>query len=356
MQHDIPATTPSARGGRELIAGLWGERPQRLGRMTDPGSALKYYIIKDDDGNDVTLTDRQIAAHLCGKATFAAPLIGADGLCRSLVIELDEGGAATARRVLDITAAAGLTAFSVAVRGSDGHDGSHTWVLYEEGWPPERVRAQSIQILTAAKLPHKEVYPSRKMIRLPFGLHRRRGLRGHLLLPSGDVYDLDTPDGLRAGGAAVCALPLNTLPPPPPIQVQDDTDPAPRPTRTRSTGLLPGEDFNQRCSQDEVVRMVTGRGWAVTGSRGDIVFLRRPGKTDGMSATLGYFEDADNMLCSFTTSDPDLPARGLDGPTGYTPWAVLTFLYHQGDFSASARYLYERGYGEDRKRYSRRLA
>lgn len=196
-----------------LLSELWAERPLSTAKMQPSGP--KYITLKDAGGQDIAISDTMIAEHLQGTATYACSLIGADGLARALMTELDSGADAEAYRVLATYTAAGLTACSIVCPGSDGHDGSHTWALYAEWWNPERLQEQSRQILRACQLEEKEIYPSNAKIRLPFGLHVRTKRRGVLLLQDGQRYDLDTYDGLSAGISAVCALPLNTTPPPP---------------------------------------------------------------------------------------------------------------------------------------------
>jgi hypothetical protein len=203
--------------GFDLLCSLWSDeyRPQRVAQMTTRGPN-KYITLKTEgEEQDIPVLDTHIEAHLHSKATYAAPLIGTDDQARALVIELDEDAIDGARQMLEVCDNAGLVAFSIACPGANGHDGSHTWVLYAQGWQPERLAEQSRQLLRNAKRPEKEVYPSGKNIRLPFGYHQRTKTRGRLLLQTGDVFDLDNPDQLHAAMVAVSDLPRNTTPPPP---------------------------------------------------------------------------------------------------------------------------------------------
>src|SRR5262249_24550574 len=155
-----------------------------------------------------------------------------------------------AHQVLEAAATAGLEAWSIICPGSDGHDGSHTWVVYDQEWSPERLQEQSRQLLRTVGLPEKEIYPSNSNIRLPFGLHVRSRRRGVLLLQDSQCFDLDTHDGLVAAVSAVCALPRNTTPPPPALERVHALASS---RKTRSAGdILPLDDYDQRCTRSEV--------------------------------------------------------------------------------------------------------
>jgi hypothetical protein len=334
----MTTTTAPYCPGLDLFQTLWQTRPARHARMAGPGNSAKYYTVHS------ALADTQLHEHLLGIETYAAPLIGADGTAKALVIEQDDGQMAGARAALDAAARDNLTAFSLVVKGSGGHDGSHTWMLYDDSYEPARLQAQSIALLNDAGLPLKEIYPSGKHIRLPFGVHRRSGTRGILLLQSGETFALDHLVERIIGIWRTGALPLNTTPPPPAIQTIGGTYAAP-PSCNPNGDLLPGTDFNARCRQSEVVKMLVACGWVVVRQTGTVIYLRRPGKRQGgHSATLGYLSPG-NILCVFSTEDADLPHNRPGICTAYTPWAVFTYLYHNGDFERSARHLYTRGYG-----------
>lgn len=331
--------------GFDLLRTLWTTRPAHYARMTYPGSSSKYVTIHSP------FTDEKLFRHILGIATFAAPLIGGDKFAKALVLELDEGGMEYAQRVLAVVERHHLTAFSFVVKGAGNHDGSHTWILYKDFFDPVRLQVQSIALLNAAGLPVKEIYPSNKSIRLPFGMHRWTDRRGTLVVQTGEVFNLDDSVEFARGIEQVCSLPLNTTQPPSAIQIIG---------HTYSAGLIgytsgdvrPGTDFNARCPQAEIITMLTRRGWTIVQQYGDIIYLRRPGKqTGGHSASVGYLPPG-NILCVFSTEDPALPHNRPGVCTAYTPWAVFTYLYHNGDFIRSARYLYSQGYGTpfDRRR------
>jgi putative DNA primase/helicase len=321
-----------------LLQSLWTTRPARTVRMQPAGA--KYITLKDDQGADIGLTDAMLIEHLTGKATYGAPLIGADGLASALVWELDAGGLATAGLVLATAGAAGLVAWALVCPGSDGHDGAHIWCLYDQAWNPERLQEQARQVLTVAGLPHKEVYPSGANIRLPFGYHVRSQQRGLLLLQDGRQFDLNTHPGLVDAINAVCGLPRNTQAPPPAPAAA-----AAYVSRTRTAGdVLPLDDYDQRATRAEIEQLLESHGWTEGRGHGNVSYWTRPGKApkEGHSATLGHV--ADTVLSVFSESDPQLPGEAGRGKH-YGPAKLYVHLVHGGDFSAAAKDLYAQGYG-----------
>ncbi|MCY3024480.1 MAG: AAA family ATPase, partial [Planctomycetota bacterium] len=95
----------------------------------------------------------------------------------------------------------------------------------------------------------------------------------------------------------------------------------------------PGDDFNQRGDLRDVLRR---HGWSMAKS-GDNEYWRRPGKTEGWSATLknGVFYVFSSNAAPF---EPD---------KAYSPFSVLALLEHNGDFAQVAAALRSAGYGSD---------
>ena len=93
----------------------------------------------------------------------------------------------------------------------------------------------------------------------------------------------------------------------------------------------PGDAFNAAPdAQGHVLELLLDRGWTVVYRQGEVVYLRRPGKDVGVSATLGHV--GPGVLRVFTTST-EFEARA------YSPFSVYATLKHGGDFSAAARAL-----------------
>jgi hypothetical protein len=124
-------------------------------------------------------------------------------------------------------------------------------------------------------------------------------------------------------------------PPPPPPK------PSARPSRSSDHakavrddgGLLPGEDFEQRATWEEILEP---HGWTKDRTVGEEIHWTRPGKDGGTSATTGH----NAGLHVFTSSAPPFGAN-----ENYSKFAVYALLEHTGDFSAAAKALSEQGYG-----------
>lgn len=118
---------------------------------------------------------------------------------------------------------------------------------------------------------------------------------------------------------------------------------APEVTRSKHQYLnrtegKPGDDFNARITRDEFLEMLTSRGWRVAYERDNVVYITRPGKEQGVSASLFY--DDRMMLHVFTSSVQHFePARSYD------PFGVYARLEHDGDFRKASQTLASAGYG-----------
>jgi hypothetical protein len=110
-------------------------------------------------------------------------------------------------------------------------------------------------------------------------------------------------------------------------------DPAPI-TKTQSSGLLPGEDFNQ-CG--DVKALLEKYGWKYLYNKNDNDYYRRPGKNSGScSASL-----KDRTFFVFSSN-----AAPFEAWKSYSPFAVFAQLECYGDYSFAAGELASQGYGE----------
>lgn len=106
----------------------------------------------------------------------------------------------------------------------------------------------------------------------------------------------------------------------------------------------PGDDFMMRTSWEEILEPL---GWRVHHHTLKETFWTRPGKKrkDGWSATTGFagsgLDDRLYVWSSSTEFDTEKP---------YTKFGAYAKLHHHGDFSAAARELGSRGYGDQRPR------
>lgn len=99
---------------------------------------------------------------------------------------------------------------------------------------------------------------------------------------------------------------------------------------------LPGDDFNARGDWAEILER---NGWTYAGDDGaGKEFWCRPGKTDGVSATLN--NEGYDLLHNFSTS-----ASPLEPEKSYTKFGFVALIEHDGDFQKAAQALREQGYG-----------
>ncbi|GAA1028009.1 hypothetical protein GCM10009557_11470 [Virgisporangium ochraceum] len=104
--------------------------------------------------------------------------------------------------------------------------------------------------------------------------------------------------------------------------------------RTASAGR-PGDDYAERTEWAEILEP---HGWTYVGTHGGAEHWRRPGKSEGTSATVGY--GGSDLLYVFTTSSGDFEAD-----RSYSKFAAYAALNHGGDYQAAARALGAEGYG-----------
>lgn len=98
-------------------------------------------------------------------------------------------------------------------------------------------------------------------------------------------------------------------------------------------GNRPGDDFNTRGDARDILLK---HGWTLA-KPGENEYWRRPGKSEGWSATL-----KDRVFYVFSTNaDPFEPDRA------YAPFAVYARLEHDGNFIKAAKALRKEGYGAD---------
>ncbi|MFZ9922724.1 MAG: AAA family ATPase, partial [Candidatus Nanopelagicaceae bacterium] len=103
--------------------------------------------------------------------------------------------------------------------------------------------------------------------------------------------------------------------------------------------LTPGDDYNAKVTWEQVLEPL---GWKkVYTNKAGVTSWRRPGKSEGISATTNHA--GNDKFFVFSSSTQFEPERS------YSKFAIFTLVEHQGDFTASARALRSQGYGEARK-------
>ena len=140
---------------------------------------------------------------------------------------------------------------------------------------------------------------------------------------------------------------LDRMPVPPDVHPNHEPVPPAVPVYHRepssngdADGNRPGDDYNRQARWREILT-----DWRFLSARsGEVQYVRRPGKDNGISASLGHLKmnDGAPMLYVFSTNASPLEVGY------YTPFAAYTALNHSGDFSAAARALAADGYGAPR--------
>jgi putative DNA primase/helicase len=99
----------------------------------------------------------------------------------------------------------------------------------------------------------------------------------------------------------------------------------------------PGDDFSAHVSWAEVLEP---HGWRLTSVLDDgTECWGRPGKADGVSATVNYA--GSDLLYVFSSN-----AEPFEEGRGYTKFTAYALLTHGGDFRAASRALRRMGYGK----------
>lgn len=130
---------------------------------------------------------------------------------------------------------------------------------------------------------------------------------------------------------------LPALPEAPPVQ--DYTPEA----GANGTGK-PGTDFNSKATNEDTARILEAHGWRVKRADGQRWRATRPGKTGpGISGTIGHY--GPGVLHVFSSN-----ANPFESGRAYPPFKVMALLEYNGDWSATAKALAARGYGEKRRR------
>jgi hypothetical protein len=110
-------------------------------------------------------------------------------------------------------------------------------------------------------------------------------------------------------------------------------------------GESPGDAYARTVTFADILEP---HGWDCVGASGDRLLWRRPGKTEGISATTGNISKQGNeLLCVFSTNAD--PFGGPDGSrqcSTHTKFDAYARLNHGGDYSAAAKELARIGYGD----------
>lgn len=108
-----------------------------------------------------------------------------------------------------------------------------------------------------------------------------------------------------------------------------------------SYGISPLDDFNQH---GDMLQLLNKHGWTSIRTQGDRTYLRRPGKTEGIS---GDYLHSKRWFSVFTTSSEFEPNKA------YNASAVFCILECNGDWKQTVRQLASNGYGKNEREVKR---
>jgi hypothetical protein len=100
-------------------------------------------------------------------------------------------------------------------------------------------------------------------------------------------------------------------------------------------GGRPGDEWAARTPWEEIVA-----DWPVVARSQGVLYLRRPGKTAGISATINF--GGSDLLYVFTSSTE------FEQHQSYTKFGAYAVLHHGGDHRAAAQALASRGFGDQK--------
>ncbi|HEU4323286.1 MAG TPA: helix-turn-helix domain-containing protein [Roseiflexaceae bacterium] len=292
------------------------------------------------------LTPPMLRQHAAGTVTYAATLHAGQleqTRTRLGTIDIDAGGVAALRSALSVASSMGVTVWAVTSE-HDLHQGGGVWCAFDGWYPAADVAALMQSIRLAAGLPeHTETWPRNQSIRLPLGLHRWTGRRGQLLLQTGELIDLDTPEGLADGLAALLALPENGAPPPAP---PPPPKPEPRPLELRK--VSPGE----QAAEDLTAAQIAARFCAEHPLRELLERYGAEPTRDGYSCSCGVPHSHKTTLT--LTEDGQRgyslsPRCRLYNKQGFDSLNIYAHFEHAGDLRAAVREL-ARHYARQRPR------
>lgn len=103
---------------------------------------------------------------------------------------------------------------------------------------------------------------------------------------------------------------------------------------TTPQGDRPGDLYNAQGGQ-EALDLLLASGWTISRSSGASLYLCRPGKKRGVSATFGHV--APGVLYVFSSN-----ASPFEEMRAYSPFAVYAVLEHSGDFKAATKVIAKR--------------
>ncbi len=340
VRHGSPDVQPDVFPATYQSGRMAGMPHPRAGQANPEAGQYGYGWGRIATGDLPRLTPEQVAAHIrsgradgigviCGRASGGVFMLEAEGRARDLLAKVKEAAAGLgclhllerlAAGCVDESPSGGLHFYGRVVGGDlSGND-----VLAARPNPAAE-RGQDVLFETREQGGWSAVAPSA-------GRTHKSGKAYRFLRGGPSTIPTFTPDEFQQLKAAFRAV---------------DERPAPEPVEARATtvgrrerpagDILPGDDFNQRTTWEEIL---TPAGWTRGQVVGDRQHWTRPGKGHGTSATT-----TGDVLCCFSSS-AGLPVFDTSSrKNGLSKFATYAHLNHGGDFKSAARALWELGYG-----------
>jgi hypothetical protein len=148
----------------------------------------------------------------------------------------------------------------------------------------------------------------------------------------GDLLAIPTITTTERDAMIACACSLNEY-------IPESKMVSKRPEPGQSTEGRPGDDYNLRGDWRSLVQAL---GWAHVRDRGNTEHWRRPGKSEGISATFNHKDS--NVFYVFSAN-----GHPFETERGYDPFGIYVLLEHNGDFASATRTLGAQGYGSPPK-------
>ncbi|MEJ7839463.1 MAG: hypothetical protein WKF81_11645, partial [Thermomicrobiales bacterium] len=105
--------------------------------------------------------------------------------------------------------------------------------------------------------------------------------------------------------------------------------------RTSTSGDRPGDDYNARASLETIRELLPD--WKFLFERGRVAYFRRPGKSQGISATYNW--DGRGHFKCFTSST-------ILEPRMYDPFGLYAAVHHKGSLNEAGKALHREGFGK----------
>ena len=168
-----------------------------------------------------------------------------------------------------------------------------------------------------------------RVLRIPGTINRKAGLQRPCAVLDAPMHRYTISQLYDALARTHAAIPSPTP------TTTGTAEPHLRPVPSLDGALSPGDDYNER---GDWLELLNKHGWTVAYQRDEVVYLTRPGKRTGISATINAL--GTGRLHVFTTN-----AEPLEAGCSYSKHGTLAALEHGGDHKKAAQALKKAGYG-----------